>query len=66
MASVRPKSAGFIVIEVATRQVLSDLYARRAEPRELAGRLYREGVNAGVHQVMLYPGEKFDRATYRP
>lgn len=66
MSSVRPKSAGFIVIDVATRKILSDLFARRAEPRALAGELYRQGVNAGVHQVMLYPGETYSHATYRP
>lgn len=66
MVSARPKSAGFIVVNVSTREILSDLFARRAEPRAIAGELYRQGVNAGVHQVMLYPGEKYDRATYRP
>lgn len=65
-SNARPKSAGFIVVNIVTREILSDLYPRRAEPREIAGKLYRDGVNAGVHQVMLYPGEKYDRATYRP
>jgi hypothetical protein len=66
MANARPKSAGFIVINVATREILSTLFARRAEPRAIAGELYRQGVNAGVHQVMLYPGETYNRAAYRP
>lgn len=66
MANARPSSAGFIVVNVSTREILSDLYVRRAEPRSIAGELYRQGVNAGVHQVMLYPGETYSRATYLP
>jgi hypothetical protein len=66
MPNARPKSAGFIVVNVSTREILSDLCARREEPRKIAGDLFRQGVNAGVHQVMLYPGEKYDRSTYRP
>jgi hypothetical protein len=83
-ASPRPRSAGFIVIDTKTGEILSDLFTRRADARTVIDDLvhdhgassskpgfveYRNGSwyrPLGVHQVMLYPGETYSPATYRP
>jgi hypothetical protein len=60
----RPSSAGFIVIRYDNRSVVSELFKRREPARAIATAFERSGVKVGVRQVMLYPGEKFEPATY--
>lgn len=59
----RPRSAGFVVLDTRTGEVLSPLYKRREKAREHL-RAYAEkhqrSEGLGIHQVMLYPGEVFD------
>lgn len=74
MANPRPRSAGFVVLDIRTGEVLSPLYKRREPAREEVRAYYAkhggpfttDEISArglrhlGVHQVMLYPGETFD------
>lgn len=58
--SARPRSAGFVVLNTKTGDVLSELFKKRQPARDLAAIMYRQGLPTGVHQVMLYPDEQFD------
>ena len=66
MKNPRPQSRGFIVINIRTGEILSELSKRREPAREVARKLESDTLHVGVHQVTLYPGQEYDRATYRP
>lgn len=66
MKNPRPRSKGFIVVNIKTREILSEISKRREPAREIARRLESPSCHVGVHQVMLYPGQEYDRATYKP
>ena len=62
----RPTSRGFIIVDVKTREILSDLSPRREPLRQRLRLDPTLNQAAGIHQVMLYPGEEYDPKTYRP
>jgi hypothetical protein len=68
MRNPRPRSAGFIAIDARTGEILSELSARRKPAHDAVREHVAKGghANIGVHQVLLYPGQTYDRATYKP
>lgn len=78
-ANQRPRSAGFVVVDTKTGEVISVLHKRREPARDEirayyaphGGPLTTEQIDTqglrrlGVHQVMLYPGETFDPSQRR-
>lgn len=66
MSNPRPRSHGFIAVNCKTGEILSELSKRREPARAVCREMIAKGhVSIGVHQVMLYPGQIYDRATYK-
>ena len=67
MSNPRPQSHGFITVNTKTREILSELFKRRKPAHDvaLASQNPERNLPIGVHQVMLYPGQTYDRVTYK-
>ena len=67
MSNPRPASRGFIAIDCTTGEIVSIMFARREPARDVCRDMAANGrPRIGVHQVKMYPGEVYDRATYKP